>query len=31
MTTSKSTLLVGGDGIAVGEFLSQPASHWLAP
>ncbi len=22
-------LLVGGDGIAVGEFLSKPVSHWL--
>ena len=23
------TLLVGGDGIAVEDFLSQPVSHWL--
>jgi len=25
------TLLVGGDGIALEDFLSQPASHWLKP
>ena len=23
------TLLVGGDGIDVGEFLSRPANHWV--
>ncbi len=23
------TLLVGGDGIAVGEFLARPVEHWL--
>ena len=23
------TLLVGGDGIAIGEFLSRPATHWV--
>ena len=23
------TLLVGGDGIAIGEFLSHPVSHWV--
>lgn len=23
------TLLVGGDGIGVGEFLSQPPAHWV--
>ena len=22
-------LLVGGDGIDVGEFISRPAAHWL--
>jgi predicted AAA+ superfamily ATPase len=26
----KRTLLVGGDGVAVEEFLNRPASHWLA-
>jgi predicted AAA+ superfamily ATPase len=25
------TLLVGGDGIAIEEFLLKPASHWVAP
>ena len=25
-----STMLVGADGIPVGEFLSVPASHWFA-
>jgi hypothetical protein len=24
------TLLVGGDGIPVAEFLDRPAEHWLA-
>ena len=24
------TLLVGGDGIALEEFLSQPVEHWIA-
>ena len=24
------TLLVGGDGIAVEEFLLEPVSHWVA-
>lgn len=24
-------LLVGGDGIALGEFLAQPVDHWLRP
>ena len=23
------TLLVGGDGIAIEEFLSQPVEHWV--
>ena len=23
------TLLVGADGIAVGDFLAQPIAHWL--
>jgi hypothetical protein len=23
------TLLVGGDGIAVEEFLSRPVQHWV--
>ncbi len=23
-------LLVGGDGIAVEEFLSRPVAHWVA-
>lgn len=23
------TLLVGGDGIAVGDFLSRPVTHWM--
>lgn len=23
------TLLVGGDGIAIGEFLSKPVEHWI--
>jgi predicted AAA+ superfamily ATPase len=26
----RRTLLVGGDGISVEEFLAQPATHWLA-
>ena len=26
----KRTLLVGGDGVAVEEFLNRPASRWLA-
>jgi uncharacterized protein len=26
----KRTLLVGGDGIPVEEFLNRPVSHWLA-
>ena len=25
------TLLVGGDGIPVGEFLSRPVADWLQP
>jgi predicted AAA+ superfamily ATPase len=25
------TLLVGGDGIPVEEFLARPATHWIAP
>jgi uncharacterized protein len=25
----KRQLLVGGQGIALEEFLSNPASHWL--
>ncbi len=25
----KRTLLVGGDGIAIDEFLSRPAEHWV--
>jgi predicted AAA+ superfamily ATPase len=25
------TLLVGGDGIAVEEFLSRPVEHWIIP
>jgi hypothetical protein len=27
----KRTLLVGGDGISIEEFLLQPADHWLKP
>ena len=27
---TKRTLLIGGDGISVEEFLSRPASEWLA-
>ncbi len=27
----KRTLLVGGDGIALDEFLARPVSHWTAP
>ncbi len=27
----KRTLLVGGDGIPVGEFLSRPVTDWLQP
>ena len=26
----KRTLLVGGDGIALGDFLMQPVAHWVA-
>ena len=26
----RRTLLVGGDGISVQEFLTQPVTHWLA-
>lgn len=25
------SLLVGGDGIALGDFLMQPVSHWVKP
>ena len=25
------TLLVGGDGIPVDEFLTQPVEHWVKP
>jgi len=28
---SKRTLLVGGEGIGVDEFLARPATEWLAP
>jgi predicted AAA+ superfamily ATPase len=28
---SKRTLLVGGDGIPVDEFLSRPVEYWLQP
>ena len=28
---STRKLLVGGDGIAVEEFLSQPVGHWIQP
>ncbi|MEE8367379.1 MAG: DUF4143 domain-containing protein [Thermoanaerobaculia bacterium] len=24
------TLLVGGDGIPIGEFLGKPVEHWIA-
>lgn len=27
----KHTLLVGGDGIGIEEFLARPATEWLAP
>ena len=27
--TPQRSLLVGGDGIALGEFLEQPVSHWV--
>jgi predicted AAA+ superfamily ATPase len=27
----KRTLLVGGDGIAVDEFLARPVAHWIGP
>lgn len=27
----KRQLLIGGDGIAVEEFLSRPAGHWVRP
>ena len=23
------TLLIGGDGIALGDFLSRPVEHWM--
>ena len=26
----KRTLLVGGDGVSLEEFLSQPVAHWIA-
>jgi uncharacterized protein len=26
----KRSLLVGGDGIPVGEFLARPVEHWIA-
>ena len=25
------TLLVGGDGIAIDDFLSKPVEHWTRP
>jgi hypothetical protein len=25
----RRTLLVGGDGIAVDEFLARPVAHWI--
>jgi len=25
------TLLVGGDGVPLGDFLEQPVSHWVGP
>ena len=25
----KRTLLIGGDGIELDDFLMQPASHWV--
>ncbi len=28
--TTRRTLLVGGDGIPVEDFLTQPVAHWLA-
>lgn len=28
---ARRTLLIGGDGVPVGEFLMKPVSHWLAP
>ena len=27
---SSRSLLVGGDGIELGEFLSRPALHWIS-
>jgi hypothetical protein len=27
----KRSLLVGGDGISMEGFLSQPADHWVKP
>lgn len=27
----KRMLLMGGEGIAVDEFLARPATDWLAP
>ena len=27
----KRQLLVGGDGIAVEDFLSRPVEHWVRP
>jgi len=26
----KRTLLVGGDGIALDDFLMRPVAHWVA-
>ena len=25
------TLLIGGDGVQLAEFLSQPVTHWVGP
>jgi predicted AAA+ superfamily ATPase len=27
----KRTLIVGGDGVPLGEFLTRPVEHWLQP
>jgi hypothetical protein len=27
----RRSLLVGGDGIALEDFLARPVSHWTAP
>ncbi len=27
----KRTLIVGGDGVSLGEFLTRPVEHWLGP